>query len=83
MWIQRPSVFRFVCLRTSIIGLTRNSDTGVLYKTCVKQTGVPVNRLTDSHILPRGVNELRHISYLLAYLSKIHKKNKTVNVRIT
>jgi hypothetical protein len=42
----------------------------------------PVNRLTESYILPKGANELRHISYLVDYLGKIQNK-QTGNVRIT
>ena len=67
-------MYRSFCLRTSITGLSQYSDTEVIHKTCVTQTRGHVNRLTESHILPKGINELRHISYLLGYLGKIQNK---------
>ena len=74
VWRSRPSICRSVCLRTRITGLSQNYDRGVIHRTCVTKTRGPVNRLTESYILPKGVNELRHISYILDYLGKIQNK---------
>ena len=68
--VDRPSV----CLWTSIAGLSRNSDIKFFTELYVSRARAPDNLLADSHSLPKGVNKLRHVSYLLADLSTIQNK---------